>query len=62
MNKTALKKIACFLGICCWGVGAIGGFGYAAYAHAWFIAVCVAFLAVLSFDRVRDMVRYLVEA
>ena len=59
--KDALKKIACFLGICCWGVGAIGGFGYAAYLGKWFIAVCIAFLAVLSFDRVRDMMRYLVE-
>jgi len=52
-----IRKIIDFFGICCWAVGVIGGFGYAAYNGAWFIAVCVLVLGVLSFDKLREFVR-----
>lgn len=38
-------KFLKFFGIFATVVGAIGGFGYAAFQHQWFIAVCVAVLA-----------------
>ncbi len=44
-----LKKIGYFFGLCAYAVGAIGGFGYAAYCKAWFIAICVVALAAMAF-------------
>lgn len=57
-----MKKIWSFLGLCGWVLGVIGGIGYACYSHAYLIAVAVAFLGVLSFDKVRGFVRELTEA
>lgn len=36
-----LKKFGYLFGICAYAVGAIGGFGYALYNKAYFIAACV---------------------
>ena len=57
-----MKKIWSFLGLCGWVLGVIGGIGYAWYSHAYLIAVAVAFLGSLSFDKVRGFVRELTEA
>ena len=57
-----MKKIWSFLGLCGWVLGVIGGIGYACYSHAYLIAVAVAVLGILSFDKVRGFVRELTEA
>lgn len=44
-----LKKIGKFFGQCAYVLGSIGGFGYAAYNHAWLIAAGVAVLACMAF-------------
>ncbi len=44
-----MKKVLDFAGLCAYVVGAIGGFGYAMYCKAYFIAVCVAALAAMAF-------------
>lgn len=49
-----LKKIGYFFGMCAYAVGAIGGFGYACYCKAYFIAVCVVALAVMAFPTVKS--------
>ena len=48
-----LKKIYCFFVLCAYVLGALGGFGWAAYNKAWLIAVCVAALAAMAFPYVR---------
>lgn len=40
--------------MCAYVVGAIGGFGYAMYCKAYFIAVCVIALAVMAFPTVKS--------
>lgn len=45
MAKNFLKFFALF----CYTVGSIGGFGYAAWQKEWFVAICVAVLAVMAF-------------
>lgn len=57
-----MKKIWSFLGLCGWVLGVIGGIGYACYSRAYLIAVAVAFLGILSFDKVRGFIRELTEA
>ena len=49
-----LKKFGYFFGLCAYTVGAIGGFGYAAYCKAWFIAICVVVLAAMAFPTVKS--------
>lgn len=44
-----MKKIGYFFGLFAYIVGSIGGFGYAAYCKAWFIAVCIVVLAYMAF-------------
>lgn len=48
-----MKKLISFFGLCFYIVGALGGFGYACYCHKYFIAVCVAVLAVLAFPKAK---------
>lgn len=55
-----LKKIGYFFGLCAYTVGAIGGFGYACYCKAYFIAVCVVALAVMAFPTVKSFYNKLV--
>ena len=50
-----MKKIWNFFGLFFYAVGAIGGFGYAMYNRAYFIASCVIVLAVLAFPEVKKM-------
>lgn len=44
-----MKKVISLFGLFAYIVGTIGGFGYAAYCKAWFIACCVAALGVMAF-------------
>lgn len=44
-----MKKLIAFAGLCAYMVGSIGGFGYAVYSRAYFIAACVLALAVMAF-------------
>lgn len=57
-----MKKFLYFFGMCAWFVGALGGFGYAAYCKAWFIAVCVLYLGALSFGKVKEFYNKLMES
>lgn len=57
--KGIIKKLGYFAGICGWILGAVGGVGYACYNRAYLIAAAVAFLAVLSFPKVREFVEKL---
>lgn len=59
--KQYLKKAFYFFAMCAYGVGAIGGFGYAAYCKAWFIAACVAALAAMAFPTVKTFYKKLME-
>lgn len=47
--KAMIKKFGYFFALCAYVVGAIGGFGYALYSKAYFIAVCVVALAAMAF-------------
>lgn len=49
-----VKKIGKFFGQCAYVLGAIGGFGYAAYNHAWPIAAGVVVLAGMAFPVARQ--------
>ena len=49
-----MKKILNFFGLFAYVVGSIGGFGYAIYAKAYFIAVCVAVLAGMAFPTAKE--------
>lgn len=53
------KKILSFFGLCAYAVGAIGGVGYAIYGKGWFIAACVAVLAVLAFPKAKEFFKNL---
>lgn len=55
MKKDFLK----FFAICAFGFGALGGFGYAAYSGAWFIAFCIVILAILAWPTVKGYHRAL---
>lgn len=50
-----MKKFLYFFGLAAYAVGSIGGFGYAAYCKAYFIAVCVVALAVMAFPTVKSL-------
>ena len=47
-TKDALRKIAAFVAICLYILGAIGGLGWSLYNHSYLIAVGVAVLAVMA--------------
>lgn len=50
-----MKKFWNFFGLCFYAIGAIGGFGYAMYSKAYFIASCVIVLVVLAFPEAKKM-------
>lgn len=52
-----MRKFYDFGVACVYAVGAIGGFGYAAWCKAWFIAACIVGLAAMAFPYVRDAVK-----
>lgn len=57
-----MRKFLCFFALCAYVVGAIGGFGYALYSRAYFIAACVVALAVMAFPKARDFFKELIAA
>ena len=46
--KQYLKKFLSFFGIAAYALGAIGGFGYAMYSHAYLIGIAVVVLAAMA--------------
>ncbi len=56
-----MKKFLYFFAMCAYGVGAIGGFGYACYCKAWVIAACVAVLAAMAFPKAKEFYNKLTE-
>ena len=58
--STMLKKFGYFFALFAYAVGAIGGFGYAAYCKAWFIAICVVVLAVMAFPTAKKFFNNLI--
>ena len=50
-----MKKFWNFFVLCFYAVGAIGGFGYAMYSGAYFIASCVIVLTILAFPEAKKM-------
>lgn len=56
-----MKKFLYFFAMCAYGVGAIGGFGYALYCKAYFIAACVVALAVMAFPKAKEFYNKLME-
>lgn len=57
-----MRKFYCFFALCAYVVGAIGGFGFAMYSRAYFIAACVVALAVMAFPKARDFFKELIAA
>ena len=60
-TTTDIKKLLYFFGMCAYGVGSIGGFGYALYCKAWVIAACVAVLAAMAFPKAKEFYNKLTE-
>lgn len=56
-----MKKFLYFFAICAYIVGAIGGFGYAMYNKAYFIAVCVVALAAMAFPTAKKFLKLMSE-
>lgn len=54
-----MKKFLSFFCLVAYVVGAIGGFGFAAWGGSWFVAICVAVLAAMAFpfakERFKDL-------
>lgn len=53
------NKIICFILFFAYIVGAIGGFGYAIYSHAYVIAAAVVVLAVMAFPTFKNCIKEL---
>ena len=53
------KKILSFFGLCVYAVGVLGGLGFSLVGHGWFIAACVAVLAVLAFPKAKEFFKNL---
>lgn len=49
-----LKKFGYFFAMFAYAVGAIGGFGYALYCKAYFIAACIVILAAMAFPTLKS--------
>lgn len=56
-----MKKFLYLLGLAAYAVGSIGGFSYACYCKAYFIAVCVVALAVMAFPKAKEFFTKLTE-
>lgn len=55
------KGFICFLQICLYILGTIGGIGYACYNHAYLIAVGVAAVAAMAFPYIKGKFKKMVE-
>lgn len=56
-----MKKILYLFAISLYGIGAIGGIGYAIYSGAWIIATAVAVLAVMAFPTAKKFYHLLAD-
>lgn len=56
-----MKKFLYLLGLAAYGVGSIGGFSYACYCKAYFIAMCVVALALMAFPKAKEFFTKLTE-
>ena len=61
INTRIMKKFLYFFGIAAYALGAIGGFGYAMYSHAYLIGICVVILAVMAFPTLKKFYLKLTE-
>lgn len=52
-----MKNFYYFFVMAAWVLGAVGGFGWAAFNHAWLIALSVVALGVMAFPYVRKCFR-----
>lgn len=57
--KELLTKLPYFFGLLAYGVGAIGGLGFALKAHAYVIATGVAVLAYMAFPKFLEYIEKL---
>ena len=55
------KGFICFLLICLYVLGTIGGIGFACYNHAYLIAVGVAAVAAMAFPYIKEKFKKMVE-
>ena len=44
-----MERFGKFFGLCAYGVGSIGGLGWAIYNNEWVLAVCTLVLAAMAF-------------
>lgn len=56
-----MKKILYFLALFLYGIGAIGGIGYALYSGAWIVAIAVAVLAAMAWPTAKKLYHLLAE-
>lgn len=49
-----MKGVFCFIMICCYILGSIGGFGYSIYKGQYLIAFSVAILAFMAFPKAKE--------
>ena len=56
-----MKKILYFLALFLYGLGTIGGIGYALYSGAWVIAIAVAVLAAMAWPTAKKLYHLLAE-
>lgn len=54
-----LKKFGCFLGLCFYALGSIGGLGYCLYSGAWLIAIAVVILGIMAFPTAKKLFKEL---
>ena len=50
-----MKKLYCFVMLCLFVLGSIGGIGYAIYGGAWPVAVGVLALAFMAWPQVKNL-------
>lgn len=55
------KPIVAFFALFAYLIGTIGGFGSAAYAGEWFIAICIVVLAIMAFPKAKECWKRLTE-
>ena len=53
------KKLLAFFGLAAYAVGTIGGVLASGLSGSWFVAVCVAVLAVMAFPKAKEFFKML---
>ena len=53
------KKFYCFVMLCLYVLGVLGGIGYAIYGGAWPVAIGIAATAYLAFPKAKELFEYL---